>query len=118
MFWFKKKSNIIHFYDLTFLRLYNCDTCKQIVINRHLEKNRNKYNNGDILFVGSSSQSNPLYGFAYVIKDKKNIKFIETGDIDESMKIPNSDYSQVVSEIKNFLFVFSFNICLNKYLVR
>ena len=78
-------ENIVNFYDFTFLYpKYNL--CCFIVskdlevyikiVKTHLRENYDKYNHGDVLFLGSTGKNQFLYSFACVNKNENYIGYI------------------------------------------
>ena len=104
----RKKPEIIYskFYDFTFLYApgFYCSINSHFKeeyhnsIRLHLCDNKHKYNDGDILFIGSTYETRQEYGFAHVINgctDFHNHEWI-------IMETPGVYYSKVIEEINTF----------------
>ncbi len=77
-------ANFVNFYDLTFL--YPKYTICSFILSKdldiyknfiksHLRENFNKYNNGDVLFLGSTGKNQYLYSFSCVVKNDNYIGY-------------------------------------------
>ena len=80
----KMNEHFVNFYDFTFLypkyTLCSFISSKDLdmyikFIKSHLRENYNNYNNGDVLFLGSTGNNQYLYSFASVVKNDNYIGY-------------------------------------------
>ena len=91
------------FFDLTFLYPGGFPGCVQYdfkdeyhqIIKKHISENKHKYNDGDIIFIGSTYETNQEYGFATI----RGNRFI-TGKCPEFT--PGVYYVDAIDEINKF----------------
>jgi len=96
------------FHNLTFLYRGGFPDCVQRsyedeyhnIIKRHIHENKHKYNDGDIIFIGSTYETRQEYGFATILE----IDFI----CDEYPRfLPGVYYRDAINDINKFWIEFN-----------
>jgi hypothetical protein len=96
------------FYDLTHLYIggfpgfieENKEAVYMYKIRKHIQENKHKYRDGDIIFVGSTIEDYQQYGFGCITQDCTSCKISE--EIFYIMVTPDVYYSKVLVEINEF----------------